>query len=372
MTRALTHLRLLADDMTGALDSAAGFVPAFGPLGLGARGGPKDSMVVCSATREVGEAAAAAAVAKLAEMLAPASGRLAFLKVDSLLRGHAGRELATVLWEQPFDHVLIAPAFPAQGRRFRNRRQCVLADGRWTAVGEDVAATLSAAGFAVHLRQPGDAIPRGISLFDSQTDDDLDAIAAAGLALPSALWVGSGGLAAALGRALGGGPARRAALPPPLLGLVGSHHAVMEAQLQAVAHLHLAIDPADALGVAMISDRVAARGCAFVTCAMPAGVPRDAARDRIAALFSDVSAQLPPPGTLFVSGGETLAGLLRPLGARTLTVTGEWRPGVPVARLDGGRWDGVTVLSKSGAFGEPDMLSTLVESIGAQQEFQSA
>jgi D-threonate/D-erythronate kinase len=44
------------------------------------------------------------------------------------------------------------------------------------------------------------------------------------------------------------------------------------------------------------------------------------------------------------------------LGARSLVVTGEPMPGIAVSTLEGGRWPGATVLSKSGAFGAPDLL----------------
>ena len=50
------------------------------------------------------------------------------------------------------------------------------------------------------------------------------------------------------------------------------------------------------------------------------------------------------------------------LGAEALLVTGELGPGVPCSRIEGGRWAGATVISKSGAFGAPELLISVVES----------
>jgi uncharacterized protein YgbK (DUF1537 family) len=62
-----------------------------------------------------------------------------------------------------------------------------------------------------------------------------------------------------------------------------------------------------------------------------------------------------------VSGGATLHRLVDVLGARSLLVTGEPLPGVPRSVLKGGVWDGVTVISKSGGFGDPALLIRLAD-----------
>jgi uncharacterized protein YgbK (DUF1537 family) len=66
--------------------------------------------------------------------------------------------------------------------------------------------------------------------------------------------------------------------------------------------------------------------------------------------------RLVPPRSLAVSGGATLFRLVRALGADCLLVEGELMPGIAVSLLQGGRWPGATVISKSGAFGAPDLL----------------
>ena len=42
-------------------------------------------------------------------------------------------------------------------------------------------------------------------------------------------------------------------------------------------------------------------------------------------------------------------------------VDGEVAAGVPASRLSGGRWDGLRVVSKSGAFGDAGLLARLLE-----------
>jgi uncharacterized protein YgbK (DUF1537 family) len=41
-------------------------------------------------------------------------------------------------------------------------------------------------------------------------------------------------------------------------------------------------------------------------------------------------------------------------------VEGQIQPGVPVSAFCGGRWAGVRIVSKSGAFGGPDLLQQIL------------
>ncbi|MDN3568567.1 nucleotide-binding domain containing protein, partial [Paeniroseomonas aquatica] len=93
---------------------------------------------------------------------------------------------------------------------------------------------------------------------------------------------------------------------------------------------------------------------ALVCLALPP-LPRAEAARRIAAGFAALVAALPRPGTLLVAGGETLRAVCDALGAEGLLAQGVAMPGVARSTLRGGAWDGLAVLSKSGAFG-PDAL----------------
>jgi D-threonate/D-erythronate kinase len=352
-------LRLVADDLTGALDAAAALLPAFGELAAGCAGIGTGLDALDAGTRELTRDAAAVRMTALAEHLRPAPGRLNFLKVDSLLRGNAGAELAAVLRHVAFEQVVIAPAMPFQRRVTRGGRQHVFADGRWSETGEDLAAALRGLGLTVALAAPGDVPSAGITIHDAETEADLTAIAQAGLASGrTTLWVGTAGLARALADALGIAVSATPVLSGPVLGLIGSNHPAIQAQVQNVGRFAFATTgSAQAVDVAALMAR---EGAAIVTCALDAAMPRADAAMRIADIFADLVQRLQRPGLLVASGGETLCGLLAPLGARALGVIGEFEPGAPVSRLIGGRWDSLTVLSKSGAFGSPDFLARAI------------
>ena len=113
----MTGIRILADDLTGALDTAAAFsgkVPVYidHPPLVSESDGDQPVSVVATPTRDV-------AVEELAGFLEPVldwfvSGRMSFKKVDSLLRGNTFEEIAWLCRRGGFERVLFAPAFPAQ------------------------------------------------------------------------------------------------------------------------------------------------------------------------------------------------------------------------------------------------------------------
>ncbi|MFC7475917.1 four-carbon acid sugar kinase family protein [Dankookia sp. GCM10030260] len=345
------RLRLLADDLTGALDSAAELAGRCGPMPVAWQdaGPAAGSLAIDSGTREAGRDSAFARVAALAPALAGAD--IAYKKLDSLWRGQPAAELAACLASGAWAHCVLAPAFPAQRRITRGGRVLVgRPEGGWDTAPVDPVAALAAEGLDA---QPGcldRPLPPGISLFDAETEADLACIVALGRAAPGpVLWCGSGGLARAL--------AGDAVLPPdtrlarPVLGLFGSDHAVTARQLAACGETWLRVPEGDAAPVA----RRLAAGLALVSLDLPPGLDRATAAGRIAAGFAALARSLPRPGTLIVAGGETLRALCDGLGARGLLATGLVTPGVPRSRLLGGGWDGLAVVSKSGAFG-PDAL----------------
>ncbi|WP_420104284.1 four-carbon acid sugar kinase family protein [Bosea sp. (in: a-proteobacteria)] len=359
-------LRLLADDLTGALDSAAAFASSAEPVAVGWRGQVPETGAVAldSRTREASADEAKTAVAAVARQLwAPGSG-LAFKKIDSLLRGQEAAEIAAILAFVPARHCIIAPAFPAQRRITRDGRQHVQEAGGDRPVPVDLAADLERAGLRVAKCRSVEQVPDGVSLWDAESDAELDAIVAAAAPLGDVLWVGSAGLAAALARAAEvEGAADAEVLPRPILGLIGSEHNVIRTQLARLGPLHLLLD-ASGFG-ADLGRRLAADGAVFVSVDLPAGTSRRAAAAMIESRFADLLATLGRPGTLVAAGGETLRGLCEALGADRLDVVGDIMPGVPRSILRGGRWDGVTIVSKSGAFGGPDLLKQLVADTSA-------
>lgn len=341
-------LRLVADDLTGALDSAAEFAALCGPVPVcrGAAPAARGSLALSTGTREAKRAEAVARAGAAAPLLAGAD--IAFRKLDSLLRGHPIAELAACA--AGFRHVVLAPAFPAQGRITRAGRQLAREGAGWREVA-DLGALCAAEGLAALPGDPARPLPQGLVLFDAESEADLARIAACGrTASGPVLWCGSGGLA----RALADPPVRaETALVPPVLGLFGSDQPATRRQLAACGRLWREIaEDTPAAALAPLGDAT------LLSLALPA-LPRAEAARRIAAGFARLVAELPPPGTLIVAGGETLAAVLAALGAEAVA-TGLVMPGVPRGVLRGGRWDGVALVAKSGAFGHDTLWRDLL------------
>lgn len=377
----MARIHLIADDLTGALDGAVDFVGLSGIIPVRWQGGFPlcgASAAIDSGTRELGRDAARATVAALAASAPPDGDAIRYAKLDSLLRGHAGAEIAAWLDVASFDHCIIAPAFPVHRRVTRAGRQLVqAAQGAaqgWRPTGAPLVEDLAREGVAVRLCGPGDPAPSGVSLWDAETDADLDAVARAGQGLAGrVLWCGSGGLAGALARVLAGGRAAAFAdqpphpppLPRPVLGLFGTDHPVTRAQLAACQSQVMSLPDGGPTAAAALSARLAAAGAALVRLDLPDGLTRAEAARRIDRDLGALVNRLDPPGTLLVSGGETLRGLCRALDADRLDLDGRMCPGVPRSILRGGRFDGVRVVSKSGAFGDPLFLRRLLTSDAA-------
>lgn len=354
----MTILRLLADDLTGALDTAAELVPLTGAVPVfWSRVTPVQlagNAALDSGTREGDEAAATATVRHLCRHLQGAD--VAFKKIDSLMRGSTLAEIAACLQTGIWRHAVLAPAFPFQDRVTRDGRQYARLDGAWTAVSDDLASALRAFGIAASRAMPGDALRPGVTVFDAETDDALRAIVAAGRqAAAPPLWIGTGGLAQAMAADCPQAPVP--ALPRPVLGLFGSDQAATTNQLAACGEHWLEIE-ADSFDP--VTQRLERAELALVSFRLPPGLARDAAAAAIAGRIGTLLDRIDRPGTGIVAGGETLRSLCDAVGAEGLLVTGRLLPGVPRSVIQGGRWNGVTVISKSGAFGPPDLLRTLL------------
>ncbi len=106
--------------------------------------------------------------------------------------------------------------------------------------------------------------------------------------------------------------------------------------------------------------RGSATGRVVASIELPPGLGRDEAARTIGTTLHRLVRDIPAPGTLLVAGGATLHSLCLSLEARSLAIQGRVVPGVPRSLLRGGLWDGVTVVSKSGAFGSSSLLRDLL------------
>jgi D-threonate/D-erythronate kinase len=366
MTRGL---RLLADDLTGALDTAAEFVGLCGSVDARWVEGATDedaNVARDSGTRERNRAEAVEIACRLGKELREAS--IPYKKVDSLLRGHWSAELATCIRAGGWSRCVVAPAFAYQGRRTEGGRQFARGtDGSWAAVGDHIVESLEAEGLRVALARPGDGLGGTVTVYDTATEEDLRAVAEAGLSTGEpVLWCGSGGLAQALAHGRQVPTIER--LKAPVLGLFGSDQAATRAQLEVCDPYWLALPNRSPCNAQRVAERLAGNGIALASFDLPPGIARAEAARLIAGNIEDLVSQLGRPGSLLVAGGETLKALCLATGACSLTVTGRIVPGLPCSILRGGLWDGVLLVSKSGAFGSPNLWRDLLREKGPVDE----
>jgi uncharacterized protein YgbK (DUF1537 family) len=178
------------------------------------------------------------------------------------------------------------------------------------------------------------------------------------------LWCGTAGLA----RALAPAPPPLEAVPAePLLAIVGSHHPASRAQLDRVEGAHPELWIAVREGAAEAGEVrgcLAARGAALVTFLLPDYMFDAEATRRLEAILAELLPRLDQPAGLFVSGSETLRGVVGALDTEALDVVGEVAPGLPASRLRGGLWDGLPVVTKSGPVGDAELLARVLARAG--------
>lgn len=356
----MTRVRLLADDLTGALDTAAEFVGLCGPFDVIWAGAPAASgslsLAIESGTRERSKAESVEIVARLAPLLR--AGTIAYKKVDSLLRGAWAAELGACLGSGHWPSCLVAPAFDYQGRRTVNGQQFArTVQGEWHRVGDNLLDQLKQDGIEARLGGADTLSQGGVQVFDAESDLELDRVVEMGRRMPApVLWCGSGGLAGALAR--GHRSDTPSDLKRPVLGLFGSDQVATAAQLAACGEATIAL--AEGEGAVRVQRKLAGDGVALVKLDLADGLSRSEAAQRIARELTALITALDPPGTLIVAGGETLKAVCLAVGAQALQVTGRIVPGLPRSTLQGGRWAGVDIISKSGAFGDSGLWRDLL------------
>jgi uncharacterized protein YgbK (DUF1537 family) len=343
------RIYILADDLTGACDSAAAFV-AVGRavrVWLGATAAfPAAEPVQAFHTdsRSLPPAEAARVVSRAAKELAALPNALWFKKIDSAARGPFAAEILAAHRAFGSRAVLLAPAFPAAGRTVRNGILEIRdAAGQRTKI--DVAGLfpprtrglMHRVGSAQELAAAYNT-GKPVLLCDSLTQADLEALVRNAENLPGLLFAGSAGLAQALARRA---RRRRRRVPPPtasrVLIVAGSEHPLTKLQLAT-------LDPAHACAVEVLRPRFSGR---------------DGARIRKA--FRSLA-----PQALILTGGDTAMLTASALGAHSFILQGELAPGVPWGMVQGGVADGSIAITKSGGFGAPTIFNEILATLRGQ------
>jgi uncharacterized protein YgbK (DUF1537 family) len=330
---------------------------------------------------------------------------LLFKKIDSTLRGPFGAELAAALlarraaWPQLSRIVvLLAPAFPAQGRTTLHARQLVhgqpiesteFSQAETGTQQSDMAAALRAAGLAsvaidlASVRAGNGLLQHSllqasqradVLICDAETDLDLASIASAASILGRQLiWAGSAGLAHHLHRVAGFPRARSPQPQPdlqaasPILFVIGSISSVTREQSRLLASepglVSVPLAPELLLSAEENSPAWQEKQSSIWT-ALHAGqdvlVQLDSTPIEESRQLTRNLARLLEPcaaiaGALVASGGETARAVLDAWGIRRLRLHSEIETGFPCSLPEG--WSrSIPILTKAGGFGDPGAL----------------
>jgi uncharacterized protein YgbK (DUF1537 family) len=387
----MSRIGIIADDLTGAGDTAVQFVRAGWDTELQLRPCATRASVIAVTTDSRNQSAeeAGAAVTATVNRLREAGITHVYKKIDSTLRGQVRAEVhATLESWSPRAIAIVCPAFPAAGR--------VVVNGELRVGGTPVAATtvgrdpvtpvteshiptlLGASQIAGHSDETASLLAERITrsgrvvVVDASTDEDLrrlaDAIALLGV---NAVPVGSAGLAHHLASAW---KADREAAPA--LVIVTSQQEIARRQAAAVeADGALRYEPTpddlvDDRAWARLSSKVLDRldeTNSTVLLVAPAdrsrGLPPALIPQRFAELAARIIAERAqsrrPGGTIsgiVVTGGDGARALVDALGAGAIKLRDEVMAGIPIGTLVGGLADGLPVVTKAGGFGSEHAL----------------
>lgn len=415
----MPYLLLIADDFTGALDASSQLASAGArtvvKLGADAdwSGTNADVVVIDAETRHLPRDRAYETVLKIVRQAAACSIPHIFKKTDSALRGNVGAELAAVLDGTGERFLPFLPAMPQLDR--------TTAGGVHYIAGVPVAESVFGAdpfepvrfSAVVPLLQSQTDIPAaslgtndafppdfcGIAVFDAATLDDLRRTA---LHLKDGgairVMAGCAGLGAILPELI---PFRKAPVDIPKLGarllvICGSVNAITRAQLDAAEQAgfyRLRLLPEQTLRGACWDDETGEAELVKISNVLeqhprvivdtndivPSATADYAARYsmdlsdvrvRVSRCLGELAGRLarhPALGTLFVTGGDTLLQVVSAMGIRELEPICELDTGVVLSRFDV-QDSPKYIISKSGGFGDPQLLVRLVERLEREEK----
>jgi uncharacterized protein YgbK (DUF1537 family) len=405
---------IVADDLTGAADSAIAFarrrVPARVVWGDARPEDHSDAIALAydAATRELDGALAARRHTDATRRFLRPGARL-YKKIDSTLRGHPAEEIAAMLdvmlADEPALRIVLAPSFPVMGRTVRAGELHVYGiplpftdywpEGRDAALA-NLVSLVESAGLAARnlplatvradvsvLRAAlapdgtrGDAV---VSVCDAETESDLDRIAVAALddGAPT-FFIGSAGLAHALAQRVSqaGAPrmplSRRDPSSQGALVVVGSRAKGSRAALAVLSKFAgvqrisiddvlLANDPRSSALAAVAQNAIDAL-CAgrdvVVDIAQSQGA-RGAANSRLATALARLLAPVARQASALVAtGGETAAAMMACLGVDGLRLVDEIEPGIPLGLTLGEL--SIPAVTKAGGFGNEECLTRII------------
>jgi len=418
----MVKLLIIADDFTGALDTGvqlaacgAATLITTGNMSLTGQDSDPDVLVLDAETRHLPPEKAYAAISEIAAKAGSLRIPHIFKKTDSALRGNIGAELTALLHACGESQLPFIPAFPQIGRTTENgvhlingvavENSVFHADPfepvRHSRVSQIIADQNNVPVKNCPVPDEGTLFPSdpGILVFDSRTEADLHAIARTLKRTGHThILAGCAGFGAVLPELLDLGSPRTPEIPvldPRLLIICGSVNPITLAQLDDAENSGFArirLTPAQKMGsgywdteegirdIGQLSRFLAENPLCMIdsndkegndpTRKYAAEHHMDLNGMRLAishslgyivkSLFS--SAGL---GTLLITGGDTLLQCMNCMGVNTLEPVCEFEPGVVLSKFSSGDSTHY-ILTKSGGFGNADLMSRIAERISVK------
>ena len=409
-----TRLTIVADDLTGAADTAGPFAAAGlrTAVAFGASA-PPDVDVLARSTESRGEPIATATARTQAVLRAAAcsahddalgsspsaatshwTSDWFYKKIDSALRGCPAEDVLAAMTALDAKRVVVAPALPAEGRTTVGGRQYlhgvrlerthfgIASDlvARFRAVARVPVSLLNLPTIRDHPERLAACIGErlGVIIADAETDADLGAIAKAVVDADVHLCAGAAGLAGALVGALPFTEKRGLPCPPthsgrPALIVAGSRHETTSRQLARLqdhgvrtirlpqAAIEQLTMPLDAL-IDAVASALAAGQATAITCDGLGPCPFGGAfvADRLAQI-AVAPAVLGAARSLILTGGDVAAAVCAALRVETMWLGGEVVPAIPWGILAGPAVSELAVVTKAGGFGPDDALWLAVQ-----------
>ena len=368
---------IIADDLTGALDTGAAFAAASLRTRVCVRipvpdeewtRADTDVLSINAQTRHLAPEEAFRIVYGLCAAAKAHQVPCIYKKTDSALRGNVGAELAAMRCCLELSSLPFVPAYPVLGRTVRDG--ILYIDGVpavQTALGKDSFDPLESSVVSDILQKTAPKTEADcIEVYDAQTDADL---LHAGTVLQERIFfsAGCGGFAKVLAARLTGqlscDPSVISDGNPPgcggMLLLCGSLHNASLSQVRCAKAAGLPVHalPAhpQADFVQLICEELDSPGISILS---SEGLSSKAEADTAGEALLRALCPSRRIRTLCVFGGDTFAAAMNALDISTLHICRELFPGVVLsaARTDQGR---LFVISKAGSFGSPDLIVRL-------------
>lgn len=401
----MPSILVVADDLTGAMDTAYGFAVAGHLVRVAVRTDrvPNATVVAVNTNSRYADPNAAT---KAVRDVVSRRDEIIYKKIDSTLRGNVVSEIDAVIDATNAEVALVAPAFPATERITRDRIHRV--DG--TPVDEseyaadekgpttsDLPNLLSASKYPV-IHVGIDVVERGAKAVadlieerpaliacDATTDEHLGTIARSADRIDGrVLFVGSGGLAMHVATVLNLENENEDPVELPelegesVLGIVGSVNRATLSGLAAVPNEEIIfVDPEGAVANPVRAGQQAGKiGASRLATGEPAVMTaarsRDAVEDALAAgehlgydsvevrtriamalaTATRTAVESERPTGLFVTGGDVAMDVFESLEATSVSLSASSvEVGIPIGVIDDGVAKGIPIVTKAGGFG---------------------